>query len=66
MEYMAINYLDDFGGAETREKAQDAFDTLENLSKLCGLEESVEKFTLNRLLLGMITESFYPDKVILK
>ena len=40
---MAINYLDDFGGAETREKAQDAFDTLENLSKLCGLEESVEK-----------------------
>jgi hypothetical protein len=43
MEYMAIKYLDDFGGAETREKAQDAFDTLENLSKLCGLEESVEK-----------------------
>jgi hypothetical protein len=43
MEYMAINYLDDFGGAETREKAHDAFDTLENLSKLCGLEESVEK-----------------------
>ena len=43
MGYMAINYLDDFGGAETREKAQDAFDTLENLLKLCGLEESVEK-----------------------
>ena len=43
MEYMAIKYLDDFGGAETREKAQDAFDTLENLLKLCGLEESVEK-----------------------
>ena len=40
---MAITYLDDFSGAETREKAQDAFDTLENLSKLCGLEESVEK-----------------------
>ena len=43
MGYMAINYLDDFGGAETREKARDAFDTLENLLKLCGLEESVEK-----------------------
>jgi hypothetical protein len=40
---LAITYLDDFSGAETREKAQDAFDTLENLSKLCGLEESVEK-----------------------
>jgi hypothetical protein len=34
---LAITYLDDFSGAETREKAQDAFDTLENLSKLCGL-----------------------------
>jgi len=38
-----INYLDDFGGAEVWEKAEEAFDVLRNLLIACGLEESVAK-----------------------
>jgi hypothetical protein len=38
--YMMINYLDDFGGAETKEKDWKAYETLGELLMSCGLEES--------------------------
>jgi hypothetical protein len=41
--YMAVNYLDDFGGAETKEKANGANELLDKLLENCGLEESPEK-----------------------
>jgi hypothetical protein len=41
--YMMVNYLDDFGGAETNEKAWKAYETLGELLMSCGLEESVDK-----------------------
>ena len=40
--YMAVNYLDDFGGAETKEKANGANELLDKLLENCGLEESPE------------------------
>jgi hypothetical protein len=43
MEYMVANYLDDLGGAETVNKACDAYDALGGLLAKCGLEESVQK-----------------------
>jgi hypothetical protein len=43
MGYMVVNYLDDLGGAETLNKACDAYDTLGGLLAKCGLEESVQK-----------------------
>jgi len=39
----AINYLDDFGGVEVWEYAQEAFDELRKLLIACGLEESMVK-----------------------
>ena len=41
--YMAVNYLDDYGGAETKEKANGAYALLGKLLENCGLEESPEK-----------------------
>jgi hypothetical protein len=41
--YMMVNYLDDFGGAETKEKGWKAYQTLRELLMSCGLEESVDK-----------------------
>jgi hypothetical protein len=38
--WLAINYLDDFGGAETWDKAEEAFIALSKVLKDCGLEES--------------------------
>ena len=43
MGYMVVNYLDDLGGAETVNKACDAYDALGGLLAKCGLEESVQK-----------------------
>jgi hypothetical protein len=40
---MVVNYLDDLGGAETVNKACDAYDALGGLFANCGLEESVQK-----------------------
>lgn len=42
MGYMAVNYLDDFGGAETKEKANRAYELLGKLLENCGLEECPE------------------------
>ncbi len=39
----AVNYLDDFGGAEGWDKAEEAFQALADVIKACGLEESVPK-----------------------
>ena len=38
-----INYLDDFAGCNTPDKASTEYDTLGQVLKECGLEESVEK-----------------------
>ena len=43
MGYMVVNYLDELGGAETVNKACDAYDALGGLLTKCGLEESVQK-----------------------
>jgi hypothetical protein len=43
MGYMVVNYLDDFRGAETVNKACDAYDALGGLFANCELEESVQK-----------------------
>ena len=43
MGYMVVNYLDDLGGAETVNKACDAYDALGGLLAKCRLEESVQK-----------------------
>jgi hypothetical protein len=40
---MAVHYLDDYGGAETKEKANGAYALLGKLLENCGLEESPEK-----------------------
>ena len=40
---MMVNYLGDFGGAETKEKAWKAYQILGELLMSCGLEESVDK-----------------------
>ncbi len=41
--WSAVNYLDDFGGAEVWEKAEQAFQALGNVLLACGLEKSVTK-----------------------
>jgi hypothetical protein len=41
--YMMVNYLDDFGGAETKEKGWKTYETLGELLMSCGLEELVDK-----------------------
>ena len=41
--YAAVNYLDDFGGAEVPERAQEAYQALGDLLSQAGIEESVEK-----------------------
>ncbi|VDH91426.1 Hypothetical predicted protein [Mytilus galloprovincialis] len=43
MGYMVINYLDDFGGADTVDKADEAYIALGALLDSCGLEESKQK-----------------------
>jgi hypothetical protein len=40
MEYMVANYLDDLGGAETVNKACDAYDALGGLLAKCGTQRS--------------------------
>jgi hypothetical protein len=40
---MMVNYLDDFGGAETKEKGWKAYETLGESLMSCGSEESVDK-----------------------
>ena len=47
--YIAVNYLYDFGGAETKEKANGAYELLGKLSENCGLEESPENVLHLRL-----------------
>ena len=39
--WLAVNYLDDFGSAETWDKAQEVFLDLKETIASCGLEESV-------------------------
>ncbi len=41
--WSAVNYLDDFGGTEGWDKAEEAFQALIDVIKACGLEESVPK-----------------------
>jgi hypothetical protein len=41
--WIAVNYLDDFGSAETWDKAEEAFTELGRVIKACGLEESPDK-----------------------
>ncbi len=41
--WSAINYLDDFGGAEGWEKAEETFQALIDVIKACRLEEYVPK-----------------------
>jgi hypothetical protein len=41
--FSAVNYLDDFGGAEILEHAQKAYECLGELLNSCGLEESKKK-----------------------
>ncbi|CAC5401904.1 unnamed protein product [Mytilus coruscus] len=43
MGYMVINYLDDFGGADTVDKAEEAYNALGALLESCGQEESKQK-----------------------
>ena len=43
MGFMAVNYLDDVGGAEVPDRTIEADRTLEELLLSCGLEESKEK-----------------------
>jgi hypothetical protein len=43
MGFSAVNYLDDFGGAEILEHAQKAYECLGELLNSCGLEESKKK-----------------------
>jgi hypothetical protein len=71
--YMMVNYLDDFGGAETNEKAWKAYETLGELLMSCGLEESVDKAvtpTTKMTFLGVILDSekmtleVTPDRVV--
>ena len=41
--YYALNYLDDFAGAEIPSKAYEVYPALGRLLKACGLEESMDK-----------------------
>ena len=41
--YWSINYLDDFGSAETKENAQSSYLLLKRILKSIGVDESVEK-----------------------
>ena len=41
--YFAINYLDDLGGAESPEKAEDAFNKLREILVKFGLQEACQK-----------------------
>ena len=45
---MMVNYLNDFWGAETKEKEWKAYETLGELLMPCGLEESVDKALLQQ------------------
>jgi hypothetical protein len=71
--YMMVNYLDDFGGVETKEKDWKAYETLGELLMSCGLEESVDKAvtpTTKMTFLGVILDSekmtleVTPDRVV--
>ncbi|XP_070571747.1 uncharacterized protein [Ptychodera flava] len=55
--YECVNYIDDFGGAETQERADDAFLALGNLLSELGVNESVEKAvppTTSLVFLGIL------------
>ena len=41
--YFAINYLDDLGGADEEQRAEEAFSTLRNLLTQFGLTEALNK-----------------------
>ena len=59
-------YLDDFGGAEKKYKAWEAYDTLGNLLESCGIEEAKPKAvppTTRMTFLGVIFDS---DKMMLE
>ena len=43
LNILVLNYLDDFAGAETRDKATKSYNELESVLLNCGLEESPEK-----------------------
>jgi hypothetical protein len=55
-----INYLDDFAGCNTPDKTSREYDTLGQVLKECGLEESVEKAILpstSMFLLGILVDT---------
>jgi hypothetical protein len=41
--YIMVNYLDDFGGAETKEKGWKAYETLGELLMSCGYANLLDK-----------------------
>lgn len=40
--FCILNYLDEFAGGDTSEKAHEAYETLGGVLQCCGLEKSVE------------------------
>ena len=44
--YFAVNYLDDFGGADTVKNAWDAFTALGELLRAVGIQKAVDKATV--------------------
>ncbi len=63
--WFVVNYLDDFGGAEVWNKAQEAFDALSNVIETCRLEESMAKAcppSSNMVFLGIL---FHTERLTL-
>ena len=63
--YMMVNYLDDFGGAETKEKDWKAYETLGELLMSCGLEESVDKAVTPTTKMTFLGVTFDSEKMTL-
>ena len=58
--FQIINYLDDFAGCETPGKALHAYETLGQVLKYCGLEESVSKAvppSTSMVFLGILVDT---------
>jgi hypothetical protein len=64
--YMMVNYLDDFGGAETKEKGWKAYETLGELLMSCGLEESVDKAVTPTTKMTFVGVTFDSEKITLE
>lgn len=64
--YMMVNYLDDFGGAETKEKGWKAYENLGELLMSCGLEESVDKAVTPTTKMTFLGVTFDSEKMTLE